>query len=285
MAELRIKVDRVLYPQEGKEGEWMIIATDKGIIKGNLSWRPEKSELLILQGEYGTYQGKSEFKFSSARADVPIDARDQLRYVCEITPGFGLAMEEKIWNTWGEDWKEDAEPGIIRTLKGAKFELFANSVESLELKREESEAVTWMMSIGATVNMAQAAWQKWEKQAIGIVKANCYRLSDLPNYGFSHVDKSIRYKFGIDDADPRRVKAGVLYSIGQLTDNGSTLVSWYIIKDQVSNLLGGIAPEILNTCVRQMFTDGALVPFKETLDLTTARDYENAKIIWDFVNK
>lgn len=284
--ELKVKVDRVLWPQPGAESnDFKIIATDKGVIKGNLSWRPEKSELLILEGEFSTYQGKPEFKFTSARADVPIDPRAQLAYVCEVTRGLGTAMELKIWDAWGEDWADKCEPGIIKGLKGRKFEELLHSIDNLKTKREESEAITWMMSIGATVNMAQAAWNQWEKQAVGIVKSDCYQLAELPNYGFSHVDKSIRHAFGITDSDPRRVKAGVMYSIKQLTAEGSTLVNWHLLRDAIARCIGTIAPAIVNQCVRQMFNEGSLIPFKESQELAIAGDYDNAMIIWEFVKQ
>ena len=192
MAELKVKVERILYPREGADGDWYIIKTDKGIIKGNMSCRTEPGEMLAIEGTYGTYQGKSEFKFTSARADIPIDARDQLRYVCEITPGFGVAMELKIWEAWGETWAEDVEPGIVKGLKGRKFELLTNSIDNLKLKREESEAVAWLMSVGCSVNMAQAAWTKWEKEAVGIVKSDCDLLAERPQYGFTDVANEIR---------------------------------------------------------------------------------------------
>ena len=179
--EIRVKVERVFFPREGDEGgEWHIIKTDKGVIKGNLSWRPEPKEQLILEGSYGMYQGQREFKFKSARADVPIDAKDQLRYVCEMAMGFGLAMESRIWEAWGEDWMEKAEPGIVKGLKGRKFDLFLASVSDFQLKREKAEAIAWLMSKDATVNLASAAWTHWEKQAIGIVNSDCYRLAELP---------------------------------------------------------------------------------------------------------
>jgi hypothetical protein len=285
MAEIKVKVTNVLYPRDGADGEWYIIKTDKGIVKGKMSWRPQENETLALEGSYGTYQGRSEFKFTSARADIPVDSRDQLRYVCETTPGFGVAMELKIWETWGDNWAEDVEPGIVRGLKGKKFELLINSIDNLKLKCEETEAVAWLMSVGCTINMAQAAWLKWEKEAVGIAKSNCYRLAELPHYGFCHVDNGIRHRFGIADSDPRRIKAGVLYSLNQLTDQGSTLVSWYALKDAAMHNLGHMAIGLINQCVREMFSDGILVPFPRNKDLAAANDYENAKIIWEYVNK
>ena len=65
--ELKAKVDKVFYPREGQDGDWYIIGTDGGTIKGNMSWRPEPKEMLALTGDYAVYQGRREFKFTAAR--------------------------------------------------------------------------------------------------------------------------------------------------------------------------------------------------------------------------
>ncbi len=283
MPEIKVKVDRVFHPPEGQEGDWFAFSTDKGSVSGKMSWRPDSKETLLLEGVHTTYQGRPTFKFTSARAYVPIDSRDQLRYVCEVTIGFGVAMEERIWETWGEDWQEKLEPNIIKGLKGMKFDAFLHSLEDFKTKREKAEAVAWMMGKGASVTMAQAAWLKWEKQAIGVVKADCYRLADLPNFGFGNVDKAIRFNFGIQDTDPRRIKAAVVYGLKQLTESGSTLINWYALKDRVFEIVGGMHLALVNNCVRIMFAEGSLVAFPESKDVALHRDHENAVIIWEFV--
>jgi len=283
MPEIKVKVDRVYHPPEGQEGDWFAFATDKGSVSGKMSWRPEPKEILLLEGKPGVYQGRPTFKFTSARAYVPIDPRDQLRYVCEVTTGFGVAMEDRIWETWGEDWQEKLKPEIVKGLKGQKFDAFLHSLEDFKTKREKAEAVAWMMGKGATVTLAQAAWKKWEKEVIGVVKSDCYRLADLPDFGFSNVDKVIRHNFGISDTDDRRIKAAVIYGLKQLTESGSTLINWFALKDRVFEIVGGMHLALINNCVRIMFEEGTLVPFPETQDIALHRDHENAAIIWEFV--
>ena len=261
----------------------MIVATDKGVIKGDISWRPKPDERLLLEGERSAYQGRPEFKFKSARAYVPVSSKDQLVYICETTLGFGKSMETKIWDTWGELWMDKLEPGIIKTLNGEKYHRLLDSIDEFARKKEESETVTWLMGHGATVNMAQAAWTAWNKQAVGIVKSDCYRLVDLPHYGFANVDNSMRHAFQIGDTDPRRIKAAVLYAMKQQTDDGSTIVNWMPLRNAALDIIGGTHLQILSDCIREMFEEGVLIPFKATMDLATFRDFEHATTIWEFV--
>jgi len=283
--ELQAKVERIHYPPPNQDGDWYIIKTDKGTVKGTMSWRPDESEPLKLEGDWTVYQGRKEFKFKSARADLPISPEAQLKYVCEMTKGVGYAIERRIYDQWGDEWTELIEPDVVKGLNGRTFERFRDTLDQFKTKREMAEAVAWLMDHNLTVTMAQAAWTKWEKEVIGVVKADCYRLTELTNFGFANVDKSIRHAFEIGDTDPRRIRAAVEYSMKQMTANGSTIVNWYPLKDHTQTVLGGVQHQLIVDCVRGMIGDGALVAFPESRDIALQRDHENAQIVFEFITK
>lgn len=282
---LHVRVDVVFWPKPDVEGEFFIFSHDKGKAKGKMAWRPEENERLILDGKWVPDRGGGKiFAFESAQHDIPISSQDQLHYVCEQTAGVGIAMEEQIWNEWGECWWDEIKPGVIRRLAGKLYEDLRQTMEHFLLKKEETEAVAWLMGQGATLNLAQTAWKRWEKGTIGVVQSNCYTLAELPNHGFHSVDKSIRYNFGIEDNDPRRITAGIQYSMGRLTNHGSTVISWAELYRDVSELLKGMYGELISSCVVQMFEDGTLRQFSGSQSLSLGKDFENEQIIWDFVS-
>lgn len=286
--ELRVKVNRVCYPPEGTEHDgnvWCIIDTDKGTCKGKICWRPTAGEQLKLDGKRTTYQGRSEFQFTAAMQDVPVTARDQLRYVAERTDGIGPKMEEEIWLTWGEDWMSDVASGVIPRLSGKNYDQFRMGIDAFVLERDKSESIAWLMGKGATILLAQTAWEEWKKTAITVVNTNCYALADLPNFGFQTVDASMRFEFGITDQDPRRIKAATVYAMKQLTDQGSTIVTWNELNHKCTEILKGVYTELVSACVREMFESGVLRAFSETSSIALGRDYENEMAIWDFVNR
>ena len=230
MKSLELQIEAVVYPrepdpEEPTKGGWMILATSQGIAKGNVAWRPAKGERLILFGDYESYKGTIQFSFTEAKAYLPVDPRAELAYAAELTSGVGPGMEERIWDQWGDQWRDTVEPGVIKGLNDKVYDRLLRSLDDMSIRAEQTEAITWLMSIGATQKLAESAWDKWRRQTAGVVKSDCYRLVELRNYGFAAVDRGIRHKLGIEDDDPRRITAGVMCTMRDQTKWGSTVIS------------------------------------------------------------
>ena len=118
---------------------------------------------------------------------------------------------------------------------------------------------------------------------MGVVMSDPYRLADLPNYGFAHVDGAIRLHYGIGDNDPRRIKAAVIYTLKQITSGGSTLVKWDELLSQAMGKLGGYS-DLICAAVSEMFSDGTLKGFKGVRGVALASDFRNESIIWEYAN-
>jgi hypothetical protein len=287
--ELRVKVNRVCFPppsptDDAKEPVWYILDTDKGTCKGSVAWRPKELELLKLEGNYQPYQGRQEFKFRTAMQDIPIQPQHQLRYIAERTNGVGPSMEAQIWEIWGEDWMEDITPGVITRLSGRVYENVREAIDQFKIDKVKSESIAWLMGKGATLGLATLAWGFWDKQAITVVNTDCYELTNLPNYGFKDVDKSMRYEFGIGDEDPRRIRAAIVYAIKQMTEHGSTIVTWAELSYKCTEVLSGMYTALVCEQVSHMFGTGVLRAFPATESISLGRDYENENAIWRFVN-
>lgn len=284
---LSVTVDRVLYPPETDEdARWFILAcTDSTgsqiVCKGEMGWRPRQGERLAMEGSYGTYQGKREYKFQAAALDIPTDARGMLHYVCEMASGIGPAMEDQIWNAKGEDWA-NVEDGEIPRLSGRVYHNLMDAIEVAEQDRIKGKAIAELIHAGCSMNMASAAWEVWEKNTLGVVMNNPYRLAELPGYGFVHVDGDIRAHYGITDDDPRRIRAAVVYVLRQITGTGSTVVQWNILHAACVEKLRGYSSLIVEQ-VREMFGEGTLKGFKESKNVSLAGDYKNELTIWEYL--
>jgi exodeoxyribonuclease V alpha subunit len=280
---LNVVVERVLYPPETTEGaNWFIIATsDHGVCKSTMGWRPRTGERLKLSGKYSAYQGKREFKFVEAELDIPTDSRGMLHYVCEMASGVGSTMEEAIWQKRGEDWAQIEEFEVPR-LQGRVYQAFVESIERAESDRAKGAAIAQLLAAGCTMNMASAAYETWKESTLGVVSSNPYRLAELPGYGFSHVDTSVRLHYGITDGDPRRIKAAIIYVLRQMTQSGSTLVPWQKLNSECLAKLGGYG-QMIRDCVGEMFQEGTLKGFKSSRSLALASDHKNESMIWDYI--
>ena len=282
--QLKIRVEQVLFPRTAEQADWYVLATDQGKMSGNMAWRPEPGQRLIVEGAWGAYLGARTFKFRSAMCDVPTDPHAKLAYVIEKCSGAGHSLLSAIWEKWRDDWEKNYRPDVIPRFGGRLFENFQGALSDVNTEGMKSEAMAWLMAKGATMGCAAAAWEEWEDETVGVVSANCYRLADLPHFGFSNVDRSVRVHFGIEDGDPRRIQAGVLYALRQLTDSGSTAIEWNDLFQASVKLLGGIYSEKIVEAVKAMFDDGSLRGFSKSHTIALGQDFWNETEIWNYVN-
>ena len=278
------KVEKVLFPREGVPGEFFILACDIGCCKGSMKWRPDVGESLGMRGEWTAYQGKPQFSFREVWHNMPKDPKALLHYACELTKGMGPAMETKIWDTLGENWKQISSCDGIPGLRGTTLNNFQDTIAKLDREVEKTDAISWLISVGCTRNLAEKAWDKWKVNTIGTVKGDPYILAELPNYGFTDIDNGIRLRFGIADLDERRIKAAIGYYMRQLAD-GPTVVSWWALRDKVLGHCRSLPVSALAKTTAGLISDGTLVGFTETQKLALHADYENELTIWEYANK
>jgi hypothetical protein len=282
--EINAKVERVCYPPKTiEDATWFILKTDAGTCKGTMCWRPREGERLILSGDYAVYQGKHEFKFSSALPNIPTDSRAVLNYVCELSTGIGESMANQIWALLGEEWRE-IKSGDLPRFKGNVCYAFDAALESIELDLEKANILSHLINAGCSMNMAEAAYGKWHKGTIGVVTDNPYRLAELKNYGFKDVDNVIRFFYGITDRDPRRIKSAILYVMRNLTSGGSTLIKWQTLQLKCLEILQG-NEDLVSKIAFQMLKEETLKGFQSEGTIALAGDYQNETTIWNYISK
>jgi len=280
--ELRATSDRVLCAKEQSASRWwLMLKTQHGVCKGVASWQPKPGERIVLRGDWTVYNGERQFKFAAMLPDVPDDSRARLRYACEIAPGLGEGLADRIWTALGDGW-EAIQPGDVKGVTEARCMALREAVEYIAVNADKVRVAAAMMTIGATFLQAEKAWEKWGRETIGIVEADCYRLTELPRVGFRDVDSRIRQHYGIGDTDPRRIAAGIRYAIGLCLADGSTVCGWPDLRTQAVQLLG-VSREAICGAVREMLVGGALVGWKASGMIAEARAAEAEKTIWRYV--
>jgi len=278
---LDVKVKRVLWPAPEKEGTRFLLLTSKGKAIGNMRWRPNVGDMITLDGIWGARDGERQFQFKGATPNVPDDPRMLLNYVCSKAHGIGPKIEEAIWNRYGSDWRS-AEAGGFRDFSRAKYNAFVEALEQVDGEAAKTSVMVWLIDKGATENMAAAAYDEWKSRTQVKVLANPFALAELPNYGFQNVDVSIRQNFGIEDRDPRRIKAAIFYKLRQITNNGDTVVDWDELEKGMIELLGLDLIGDVCDAVRDMMEEGKLIGFQEAQRLAMASDYHDEIAILEF---
>jgi exodeoxyribonuclease V alpha subunit len=248
-----------------------------------VEFEPKHGDMLELEGEWkasthASSLGRLEFCFKTAMLNVPQDSRALLHYAATLTKGIGPVKETEIWERFGEQW----QTGDITGIQGINETVAWNWTETLRRLGEhaaQTQAITLLLSKGATLNMANAAWERWKTDTVGTVTANCYRLTDLPHYGFADVDENIRVAFGIDDEDPRRVEAALMYVIEQATGSGDTVVPMTIANGKVCEMVQG-ANGKLDAALKVLVDRGDVVVLAAGM-LALAGDAQAEKLTWE----
>ena len=289
IVKLDAKVERIRYPkadaiaaEDFNPHTFYILSCDVGTVKGKLDHCPKTGETLSLDGcwEVSKFNGQPEFVFFHATVHIPTDERALLRYACEMTPGFGPAMEERIWAERGENWRGVSLADDIRGLTPDKLAALRKTMDFLSLNQERAKTVSWLVSIGLTLKMAESAFDKWGSSTVARVEDDPFILASLPNYGFSDADSHVRRHFGIERNDRRRINAALRYYLRQLSQEDTSIL-WDDLAAKVYGAIDSDRNLVADAC-REMFKSGALVGFPRTQRISSVRDFTNEAAIYKF---
>ena len=278
---INVTINKILYQ---KENGWGIYRTDVGVVKGMIPWEAKTGQIVNLTGDFQTsnFNGQREFVFKSAFPSVPKDSRALLSYAVSLCKGLGEAKERAIWERYGERWKE-AETLDIPGVTAQTQWHWSDTLKRLKNETLQTETYSWLLSKGCTMTMANAAWREWGKKAYGVVDSNCFRLADLPGYGFQDVDRMVRKNFGIADDDPRRIDAAILYVLENRITDGSTFVVLSRLEAELATIIPGADSLIKESIKRLIGTEriAATAGSEGETGYSVFKDAKHERIIYE----
>ena len=241
--EIKVTITAVAHR---KENGWSILKTDICDCFGVVPWEPEPGDQLILNGSFSDGKmGNQEFKFKQVQVHIETDPRALLDLACSLTKGFGPKKADMIWNSFGDLWESEE----IFTLKGVNIEMASAwyiTLSRMMIQRAQMESIAYLVAKGCSVTMATAAYKVWESSTVAVIDKDCFQLAGLKGYGFKAVDGDIRLNFGIEDDDPRRLDACILYCMDVLTDYGNTIVELYKLLDSTRELVPATETKVID---------------------------------------
>ncbi|MFA5322052.1 MAG: helix-hairpin-helix domain-containing protein [Smithella sp.] len=239
---ITVKIEKIQYSKP--DTKWRILKTDAGKATGVISFDVKDGDMVQLTGEWkiSNFDGANEFVFKLALMAVPEDSHALLHYAVEITKGLGGTAEARIWGKYGEEWPKSDLSEIPKITDSARMN-WITTIERLKSQKEQTQAISFLMGKGCTLNMSTVAWNRWGVKTVSTVQGNCYELTELPYYGFVMVDEKIRPQFGIQDADPRRMEAAIIYVMQQLTESAGSLVEVETLRAELMKIFPFDVPE------------------------------------------
>ncbi len=192
-------------------------------IVGNLI-APSPGEVLHMKGQWISHPKFGEqFKVIQYRTAIPASVYGIRKYLGSgLIKGIGPVMAKRIVNRFGEDTLTVIEKNIERLgeVEGIGKKRIEMIQKAWDDQKEIREVMVFLQSHGVSSGYAAKIFKQYGNSSIPIVTENPYRLAmDIFGIGFITADH-IAEKLGFQKNSPLRIKAGIIYVLHQLSDDG-----------------------------------------------------------------
>ncbi len=241
---LKGQIDRITYnnPENGYTVARLdLIDEDRKItIVGNLP-SPEPGQVISVEGSWVIHsQYGEQFEIESYDYDVPVSEEGIEKYLGSgLIPGIGPVMAGRIVDEFGEDALDiiDEEPERLLEVEGIGEKRFEEIKNSWQEQQQVREIMVFLLSNGISPTYASRIYDRYGADSIRVVKDNPYRMArDIWGIGFKKVD-DIASNLGIDEDDPARIEAGILYVLNKATEEGHVYLPRSILLDEAGENL------------------------------------------------
>lgn len=224
---LRCVVERITY-QNPENGYSVLKVKVKGYndlvtLVGNLLEVPVGS-VLLCRGEWKVDKCYgSQFVAATWEETMPATVYGIEKYLGSgLVKGIGPRFARAIVQRFGTETIDIIETEIERLCEVPNIgrKRVAKIRESWEKQKDIKNVMLFLQGYGVSTAYAAKIYREYGKESIDKVRENPYRLADdIWGIGFKTAD-GIAAKMGYEKEDPRRCRSGILYTLGQLSDEG-----------------------------------------------------------------
>jgi len=225
-------IERITYHNE--ENDFVVAKLqEKGkreltTIVGNLT-AINPGESLKLSGRWVHNKKFGEqFQVENYEVTVPATVHGIRKYLGSgLIKGIGPIMAERIVKKFTLDTLEVNErtPERLSEVDGIGPKRIAMITRAWEEQKEIKEIMIFLQGHGVSATYSAKIYKQYGDRSIEVVKENPYRLAqDIYGIGFITADR-IAQNMGIDPNSLIRAKAGIIYVLNQLTEEGHVYYS------------------------------------------------------------
>lgn len=209
-------------------------------VVGNLL-SPNPGEVLNMKGEWSNHPKYGEqFKLVNYETLTPATVYGIKKYLGSgLIKGIGPIMAERIVTKFGEDSLNIIETAIdkLREVDGIGNKRIEMIKKAWEEQKEIRNVMLFLQSHNVSSGYATKIFKQYGNKSIEIVKDNPYRLAmDIFGIGFITADK-IAENIGFTKDSEKRVEAGTLYVLHQLSEEGHVYFPYEPLIEQCKEIL------------------------------------------------
>ncbi|NTW44241.1 MAG: AAA family ATPase, partial [Anaerolineaceae bacterium] len=181
-------------------------------------------ESLVLHGTWGNHQQYGrQFEVQSYEVKYPATLEGIRKYLGSgLIKGIGPATAKKIVDFFGLETLEmlDHDPKRIIEVPGVgpnKVDIIGKGWQE---QQQIKDIMLFLQSHGVSASLAVKIFKQYGDKSIQIVQNSPYQLArDIFGVGFKTADQ-IAVKLGLPSDSPERIQTGLLYALGNLTNEG-----------------------------------------------------------------
>ncbi|MFW6052662.1 MAG: ATP-dependent RecD-like DNA helicase [Desulfosalsimonas sp.] len=202
---------------------------------------PTPGEVLEMTGSWKIHPTYGEqFEVQSYRTRSPSTVNGIKKYLGSgLVKGIGPVMAERIVERFGKSSLEviEKEPERLKQVEGIGKKRIEMIRASWEEQKEIRNVMVFLQSHEVSAAYAVRIFRQYGRDAVEVVSENPYRLADdISGIGFLTADK-IAGKLGFEKDNPLRIRAGILYVLNQLAEEGHVYYPYEELIDKSLEIL------------------------------------------------
>lgn len=235
-------------------------------------------ETLQVSGEWTNHPKYGrQLMLSSYETITPITLEGILKYLGSgMIKGIGPVYSKKIVDKFGLSSLDiiEKEPHKLAEIDGFGEKRIETVKKAWEEQKGIKDIMVFLQGYGITPAYAVKIYRQYNNNAIKIVSENPYRLAhDIFGIGFKIADK-IAQNVGIPKNSLTRAKAGIMYVLEELSEQGHVYYPYDLLIEE-SNKILEIDQIIIQNAIEHLLSEKELV-----MESISANIFENTKAVY-----
>ena len=178
---------------------------------------------IVADGDWTQSKYGRQFKVETWHEELPATAKGIEAYLASgLIKGIGPKYAKRIVKMFKEDTFAilDFAPERLLEVDGIGIQRMEKIRKSWDAQKAINDIMVFLQGHGISPAYAVRVYKEYKDKAIEKVKENPYALADdVFGIGFKKADE-VAFSFGYEKNDLRRCKAGVVYLLGQMANDG-----------------------------------------------------------------
>ncbi len=199
-------------------------------------------ETLRLSGEWTRHpQHGDQFRIAHFKSELPASVHGIRKYLGSgLIHGIGKSYAKKIVDHFGAQTLEiiSEDSGRLHEVPGIGKQRAKSIKAAWDEQRAVRDVMMFLQTYGITPSQCVRLVKKYGSGAKRILQDEPYRLAeDIDRIGFKTADK-IALNLGFPTNSKERIEAGLLHTMRQLEDEGHSIATEDVLREQACQLLG-----------------------------------------------